>query len=301
MQQLLLIHWDVSPVLFEVGGIEVRWYGLLFALAFLSAMLIMKRIFDLEGKSQQDLDRLSILIIAATIIGARLGHVLFYDFHYYFVLPFEQYAAYMAGKPNLPPDVPTSWFAALVEVLLGVLNVRGGGLASHGAAISILLAMWWYSKSRPDQPFLWVADRIVITVALGGAFVRLGNLMNSEICGNLSSVEWAFQFVRGGSDCSGGPRHPTQIYEAISCLIIFGLLLALYRKHGRNTPHGLLLGLFLVTLFTSRLAIEFLKVPQESFQHGLPLNVGQLLSLPFIGIGIYLLAKVRKPAEDTAA
>ena len=260
-----MIRWNVNPELFSIGPFHIRWYGLLFAASFIIGYEIVRRIYKAEGKKEGDLNDLLWYMILGTVIGARLGHCLFYDPKFYLSHP--------------------------VEILL----IWKGGLASHGAAIGILLAIYLYARKKPDQSFLWVMDRIVITVALAGGFIRTGNLFNSEIIGKPTDVPWAFVFVR----VDDIPRHPTQIYEATAYLIIFVILFWLYKKYGAKLNDGYLFGIFLVLVFTFRFFVEFLKAPQESWEQALPLDMGQLLSIPFVLLGVYLLYRVKfKPVPE---
>lgn len=252
---LNFINWTVSPEIFSVGPISVRWYGLLFAMSFVIGYFIMLKIFRKEKLPEALLDKLSMYMLIATVVGARLGHVFFYEADYYLQHP------------------------------LKILKVWEGGLASHGAAIGIILALFIFAK-QTRHPFLWVIDRIVIVVALAGFFIRMGNLFNSEIYGNITQVPWGFIFERAGESL---PRHPTQIYEALCYLAIFFYLLWYYfKKEGRPRP-GYLFGTFLVVLFTVRLLVEFIKEPQVNFENGMLLNMGQILSIPFIIGGIIIL------------
>ena len=253
---LQFIHWNVSPVIFSIGPVSVRWYGLLFAMSFVVGYFIMLRIFRKENIPEPLLDELSMYMLIATVVGARLGHVLFYE--------------------------PASYLAHPLDIL----KIWEGGLASHGAAIGILVALYLFSR-KTRQPFLWVIDRIVIVVALSGFFIRTGNLFNSEIYGNLTNLPWGFIFEHAGETL---PRHPTQIYEGLCYLGIFFFLLWYYfKKDGKPRP-GFLFGFFLVVLFSFRLIIEFIKEPQVNFEHSMLLNMGQLLSIPFIIAGIIILA-----------
>lgn len=271
MDLLAAIRWDVEPTIWSYGFITLRWYGLLFALAFLVDYQVMLRIFRYEHKPQRDLESLTIAMVLATIIGARLGHCLFYDFSYYIANP------------------------------LRILYVWEGGLASHGGAIGILVALYLYSRKRPDQPFLWIADRIAVVAALSGFFIRLGNLFNSEVFGIETSLPWGFIFVNG-QNAGPDPRHPTQLYESLFYLIVFFVLYRLYNKRREKTPYGYLLGMFLILVFTFRFFVEFLKVNQESFENTLLLNMGQLLSIPFVLLGVWLLLRSRNnPAPAVPA
>jgi phosphatidylglycerol---prolipoprotein diacylglyceryl transferase len=249
------ITWDVDPEIFRIGNFAVRWYGLLFASAFFFGYLVFLRVFKKEGISIELLDKLTMYTAIGTIIGARLGHTLFYEPAYYLSNPIE------------------------------ILMIWRGGLASHGAAIGILIALHYYSKSI-RRPYLWILDRIVIVVALGGSFIRMGNLMNSEIYGVQTDLPWGFVFVRAGETVA---KHPTQIYEALSYLGIFLLLHSLYWRFDGKPKRGLLFSLFLILLFSVRFLIEFVKEDQVAFEAGMALNMGQWLSIPFILAGLVLL------------
>ncbi len=262
------IIWDASPELIELGPVTVRWYGFLFALGFFLGYLILQVIFRRENKPENDLGTLLLYILAGAIIGARLGHCLIYEPGYYLARPGE------------------------------ILLVWRGGLASHGGAIGILIALYFYTRSRPGQPYLWLLDRLAISVALAGTLIRVGNLFNSEIIGIPSGLPWAIVFTRAGY-VPLQPRHPAMLYEAAAYLLIFFLLLGIYRKQGSRVPRGELIGLFLVSVFAARFFIEYVKVPQASYRLPLPLSVGQLLSVPAVIAGIILLAgsRKRKPAD----
>jgi len=260
-----IVPWDVNPEIFRIGSFAVRWYGLLFASSFFFGYIIMNKMFKNEKLGEDVLDRLTIYMAVGTIVGARLGHCLFYEPSYYLKNPLE------------------------------ILMIWHGGLASHGAGIGILLAIWYFArKERKD--YLWVMDRIVITVALAGFFIRMGNLMNSEIYGVETTVPWGFVFLRNHEVA---PKHPTQIYEAFAYLAIFVLLYKLYWVKKGEHLQGLLFSLFLVLVFTSRFFIEFLKEDQVAFEATMKINMGQWLSIPFILAGLWGLYKtftVRKRA-----
>ena len=248
----LIIPWDPNPEIFSIGSFAIRWYGLLFASVFLFGYIVLLKIFKNEGLGEEVLDKLTIYMAISTIVGARLGHVLFYDPAYYFKNPLE------------------------------ILMTWHGGLASHGAAIGILFALWLFSKNE-KRSYVWVMDRIAIIVALAGFFIRMGNLMNSEIYGVETTVPWGFVFLRNGEAV---PKHPTQIYEALIYLAIFVLLYRIYwRKKGDFIP-GLIVSLFFTLVFGARFFIEFLKEDQVAFEASMKLNMGQLLSIPFVLIGI---------------
>jgi phosphatidylglycerol---prolipoprotein diacylglyceryl transferase len=259
------IHWNAKPEMFQIGPISVRWYGLLFASGFLVGYYIVEKMFKEEKENEKWLDSLFLYMILATVIGARLGHVFFYGWDYYSQHPIE------------------------------IFKVWQGGLASHGGTIGIILAMLLYSKYVTKRTFLWVLDRVAVPTALVACFIRLGNLMNSEIYGIQTSMPWGFIFERNGETVA---KHPTQIYEALSYLITFGIMMYLYWKVDtvKKRP-GLLVGLFLILVFASRFLIEFIKEDQEAFEASMQLNMGQLLSIPFVLMGSFLLIRALKLPE----
>jgi len=254
------ITWNVDPEIFHLGPLSVRWYGLLFALGFVIGQRILTKIYVAEGRTEGDVDVITLYMIIGTVIGARLGHTMFYAPDYYLSHPLE------------------------------ILQIWKGGLASHGATIGILLSLWLFSRKYKFD-YVWVLDRIVIVVALGGALIRLGNLMNSEIFGHPTDLPWGFIFERS-QEFSHVPRHPTQLYESLSVFLLFVLLYWLWAKYKTALPRGLLFGIFVTTLFTFRFLVEFLKENQEAFENQLALNMGQILSIPLILIGIGILIKV---------
>ena len=352
---LLFIIWNVKPEIWPDSFLPVRWYGLLFAAAFFLGQIIITKIFVAEGKSEKDVDALTYYMIAATVLGARLGHCLFYQPEYFLANPIE------------------------------ILKIWEGGLASHGATVGIIVAMWLYSRTRPDQSWLWILDRIVIVVALGGCFIRLGNLMNSEIIGKPADLPWSMVFVNSlesrvlsmegekiekltfsksvgdtlidnqkyvaillnftfGRDQMNGSsidafvhstlpnavevsngeekhiyfdpdanqlveefskngkqilqvkvfgllRHPAMVYESISNFLLFIGLFYLWNKKRARLPEGQTFSIFVVVLFSLRFMYEFLKENQVSFESDLPINMGQILSVPMILIGIWLFFK----------
>lgn len=255
MQALSYIHWNVSPEIFHIGPLAIRWYGLMFALAFITGYYIFKYFFQKEGYKIELLDQLTVYVAVGIIVGARLGHVLFYDPGYYLSNPLE------------------------------IIAIWKGGLASHGAAIGLLITLYLWSRKN-NTNLLWLLDRIAVVVAIGGMFVRIGNLMNSEIYGIETHLPWGFIFEREGELV---PKHPTQIYEALSYFLIFLLLFTAYRKNWWFPKKGLAFGIFLILLFGARFMIEFIKNPQEDFETTLPLFMGQILSIPFILAGIILV------------
>lgn len=263
---LLAIHWNVDPVLFHIGSFGLRWYSLGFLLAFLLGYYIVYKMFQREKVDTKYLDSLVVYMFLAVLIGARLGHCLFYEPSYYCTS--EHWLEII-----LPFNVKTGQFTGYQ------------GLASHGAALGILVALWLYYRKHRMNP-LWILDRLVIVVALGGAFVRLGNLFNSEIYGVETSLPWGIIFDRNGETV---PKHPTQLYEALSYLVIFVVSYVVYRKRDGHLHTGRLFGWWLVALFGMRFLIEFVKEEQVAFERGMVLDMGQWLSLPFIIGGLLLV------------
>ncbi len=258
------IHWNVNPEIFHLGPISVRWYGLLFATGFLLGYYIAERMLKSENVDPKWIESLFFYMIIATIIGARLGHVLFYGWDYYSQNPGE------------------------------IIKVWHGGLASHGGAMGILVALYIHSKVVTKRSMLWSLDRVVVPTALVAAFIRTGNLMNSEIYGIQTKVPWGVIFERNGEIV---PKHPTQVYEALAYLLAFGVMMYLYwRTNAKNKP-GLLLGSFFIMIFGFRFFVEFIKQNQEAFEAGMTLNMGQWLSIPFVLGGIFLVVRAIKNPE----
>lgn len=255
---LLFITWNVDPEIFRVGTFAVRWYGLLFALGFFLGYLILLKVFKKEDIPVKVLDELTTYMVIGTVIGARLGHCFFYEPSYYLQHP------------------------------LRIFMVWEGGLASHGAGIAIVLAIWLFSY-RKKLSFLWVMDRVVITVALAGLLIRTGNLMNSEIFGCKTDLSWGFQFIR----VDNVVRHPTQLYEGLSYLAIFLFLWFYYYKKNGKPASGFLFGMFLTLVFGARFFIEYVKETQVASEDLLRMktgmDLGQLLSIPFVAGGIALI------------
>jgi prolipoprotein diacylglyceryl transferase len=265
MNPLLYINWDVDPNIIHTNGFTLGYYNILFVGGLILSAWIVKKIFKKEGLSDDDYARLALYCFVGIVAGARLGHCLFYQPEYYLKHPLEMF-------------LPFSWEG-------GTFKFTGyRGLASHGGAIGLIIAVLLFYR-KTGIYYLTVFDYIAIVAPLGGAFIRLGNLMNSEIIGNPANLPWAFIFMRVDQI----PRHPAQLYEAIAYLIFFLLVFMLYKTRGEILKRGFLFGLVLILIFTFRFFIEFLKKEQVDFEKGLMLNMGQWLSIPFILIGIYLI------------
>lgn len=252
------IRWAVDPVAFSIFGLEIRYYGIFWALAFIAGIYFFTNFVRREKLPEKLVDSLFWCATLLGIFGARLGHCLFYEPEVYLAEP------------------------------LRILNIREGGMASHGAAIGFLLGLIIFSRMNKIS-FWWAADRIMIPVAIGGAGVRLGNLMNSEIYGRQTDLPWGFIFERNGETV---PMHPTQIYEALFYILVFVVLVWLYYKHDAGRKHpSLLFGVGLVGIFLSRFLLEFIKNDQVAFEANMALNMGQLLSIPFVIVGIVFIVK----------
>jgi phosphatidylglycerol---prolipoprotein diacylglyceryl transferase len=268
------ITWNPSPEIFTIPGIDwpVRWYGLMWALAFIASHFFMNRVFKAEGRTEKELDTLTLYIILGTVIGARLGHCLFYG-------PwFDEY--------NMHGQLVAEGY---LSHPLNMLKVYEGGLASHGGAIGIITAMILYCRKMKES-WLWLFDRLVIVVPLAGMCIRIGNLLNSEIIGRVTNVPWAFIFVQEDHQ----PRHPAQLYEAIFCFFLFILMYWLW-KHKRNQyGPGFMFGFLCVVLWIERFIDEFFKENQVAFENEMALNMGQWLSIPFIIVGIIFMVRSYK-------
>lgn len=257
----LAIHWNVDPVLIHIGSYGLRWYSMGFLVAFVLGYYIVRWMFRREGVRENYLESMLMYIFVAVLVGARLGHCLFYEPDYFCTSAHwtEIFWPFHEGR-----------FTGFQ------------GLASHGAAIGILVALWLYWRRYGMNP-VWFLDRLVVVVALGGAFIRLGNLFNSEIYGVETTLPWGFVFERNGETV---PKHPTQLYESFSYFVIFGVSLWYYVRKKGQFRTGTVFGWWLVALFGVRLMVEFVKNDQVDFEAGMALNMGQLLSLPFIVGGL---------------
>lgn len=257
------IHWNVDPVIFNIGSFGLRYYSLGFLIAFVLGYWIISRMFKREHVDAKYLDSLVVYIFLAVLIGARLGHCLFYEPDYF--------------------CTAAHW----TEIFWPFHNghfTGYQGLASHGAAIGILVALWLYWKKYRLNVW-WFLDRLVIVVALGGAFIRIGNLFNSEIYGVETTLPWGFIFERNSETVA---KHPTGLYEAVGYLIIFAVSLWYYKHKQGDVKAGKIFGWWLVALFGVRFLIEFVKNDQVDFEAGMVLNMGQLLSIPFIVAGLII-------------
>ncbi len=274
MFELLSFHWNVNPEIFHIGALSIRYYSILFVSGFIIGWYIFKYFFKREGiESSPLLDYLLYTLLIATIVGARLGHCIFYQPEYYF----------------------GSW-----QGFLEILMPWKGGLASHGGTIALFLAMWWFARKfgrKYDFDFVWILDHLAITVCFAGALIRLGNLFNSEIYGDVTDLPWGVIFDLRGETL---PKHPTQLYEALSYTILGIILMSFYKFRLDKTYRGFFIGWFFIGCFGMRFLIEFIKEPQVGFENDMiqhiGLNMGQLLSIPFILLGIAFLvyAFVRK-------
>lgn len=262
MLDLLFVNWHVDPVLIHLGSLEIRWYSLLFISGFIIGWYLFKWFCKRENVDEKMLDPLLYTLLIATIVGARLGHCLFYQPDYYL----------------------GSW-----QGFLEIFMPWKGGLASHGGAIALFLAVWWFSAHYGKKygfDFLWVGDRLGIAIPIAGCMIRLGNLFNSEIYGDVTDLPWGFIFELRGETL---PKHPTQLYEALSYLLLGLLLIWIYKKYAHKVKRGFFLGAFLIGCFGMRMLIEIIKEPQVGFEEGMALNMGQILSIPLVLLGVFLI------------
>lgn len=253
------LTWSIDPNFIAIGGIQIRWYGIMFAAAFILGYQIIKWIYLREEKNIRNIDQLLFYLIGGTIIGARLGHCLLYDPSYYLSNPIK------------------------------ILAVWEGGLASHGGGAGVLIGLYLY-KRKTQESYLWLLDRIAIPTALAAFFIRIGNLFNSEILGVPATVPWAVIFERIDSI----PRHPAQVYEALTYVLIFFLLVFIYKRGERKLNNGAISGMFLVSVFTSRFFIELVKTKQEAYSSDFWMSTGQMLSIPFVVAGLVLILMALK-------
>lgn len=265
---LAYIEWTVDPEIFTVFGRGIRWYGLLFAGGFLVGVYISQAMFEHENIPESWLEKGFIFVLLGTIVGARLGHVFFYDWDYY-----SQHLS----------EIPALW---------------KGGLASHGAIIGIGLSIWIYSRTVTKRSIVWIMDRVVVPIPLAGAFIRFGNFFNHEIIGlEARGVSWAVYFRNNPEGLGDVPRHPVQLYEAFPYILIFGLMMYLYWRTDAKDRRGALFGWFMTLIFTVRFFTEYFKNSQGGFEEALgTFSTGQWLSIPCVITGlIFLYVAYSKP------
>lgn len=279
------IHWAVDSQLID-GWRTPNLYGLLFVSGIIMGYFVIRKMFKAEQVEDKILDTLVTYMVLATIIGARLGHVLFYG-PYWDKIANGQIVE--RGYFSHPGDIVKIW---------------EGGLASHGAAVAILIALFIFTKKVSKRSYIWILDRIAAPIAIAATFIRLGNLVNHEMVGYVTDVPWAFEFQYYFNEAIGNydptPRHPAQLYEAICYFISFGVLLYLYWKLKKWQQPGFVFGSFLILIFGSRIICEFFKLGQTARDYTLPLNTGQLLSIPLVIAGIYLVVKAAKKTTHEA-
>jgi prolipoprotein diacylglyceryl transferase len=250
------IVWAGDPNILSIGGVTIRWYGVLFAFAFWIGMLIVEKIFISEGKRVEDVEYLFLYVMIGTVIWARLGHCLFYDPTYYLSNPIKIFA------------------------------IWEGGLASHGGAIGVVSGVYLFCR-KYNYRYIWLLDRMVIPSILAGALIRVGNFFNSEIIGTPTTLPWGIIFSRVDSI----PRHPTQLYESLSYFILFAISSLIYLNYRDRLKDGFLFGFYLSSIFGVRFLIEFVKHKQEAYSNDFILNTGQMLSIPFILLGLFIIYK----------
>lgn len=262
------ITWTADPAIFTIGSKEIRWYSMMFIIGFGIGYKIVERMWRRESINPKWIDPLLYYTLIGTVVGARLGHCLFYDPGYYLSHPIE------------------------------ILKVWEGGLASHGGVLGIIVAIYFYSKYVSRQSMLWTFDKLVVPTGLVAALIRIGNLINHEVYGLPTDRPWGFRFIenlhawrQGAEPIFSAPSHPTQIYEAVCYLLTFVLCMWLYFKKDAWKKEGLIFGIFMICIFTARFFIEFLKNNQEDFEAAMPINMGQCLSIPFIVTGIYFVVR----------
>ena len=279
---ILSIQWAVDSQLID-GWRTPNLYGLLFVSGIVMGYFVIRKMFKAEQVEDKVLDTLVTYMVLATIVGARLGHVLFYGPYWDKI---EHGQIVERGYFSHPGDIIKIW---------------EGGLASHGAAIAILIALFIFSKKVSNRPYIWILDRIAAPIAIAATFIRLGNLVNHEMVGYVTDVPWAFEFQYFYNEAIGNydptPRHPAQLYEAICYFISFGVLLYLYWKLKKWQQPGFVFGSFLILIFGSRIICEFFKLGQTARDYTLPLNTGQMLSIPLVLAGIYLVYKANKKQQ----
>ena len=289
---LAYITWNVDPILFEIGPVSIRWYGLLWAVGLYLNYLIQVKLYKNEGSPDDWADKIFLWMTVGVIVGARLGHCWFYEWH-------------LTDDPIQIFAWTINYRNPYIEHPLWLIKVWEGGLSSHGGAVgvitaAILLEKYQFSKNKKIKTsVIWILDKLVIGICVTATLIRFGNLMNSEIYGNPTTMPWGFIFLRDpqvpiGADGQPLPCHPTQIYEMMYCIFAFVVTWLMYWKGQCYKKEGLILGTFLVIIFLTRFGLEFMKLDQEAFEAGMILNMGQWLSIPFIIWGAYLIWKALK-------
>lgn len=272
-----VVTWTVDPIIFQSGGLRLGWYGVLFAVGLIVfGGTILSKMWKHENLTEKSFNQLVFYVLIATIVGARLGHCLFYEPSYYLANPVE------------------------------ILKTWEGGLASHGGVIGIMIAIWIYSKKVSHQSMLWTFDRLCVPVGLVAAMIRLGNLMNHEIYGHATDLPWGFRFIEnihqwqaGAEPIFSAPSHPTQLYEAAIYLLVFAVCMWLYWKRDAQRREGLIFGVAMVMIFVGRFLVEFVKNDQVGFEESMTLNMGQWLSIPFVIIGIAsIIYSFKQPIKE---
>lgn len=264
---LNFITWNVEPAIFHIGSLEIRYYGLFWALSFYLSYTIVQKLIKKEGLEDKLMDPFFYAILLGTVLGARFGHVFFYDWNEY--------------KDDLG----------------SIFKIWEGGLASHGGAIGILIGAWWFARYRAKKSLLWVLDKLAIPAALSAALIRIGNFMNSEIIGDPTGTDYGVVFQQLGE---AFPRHPAQLYEAVCYLLVLGLLWYLYHQKQAYLKEGKLFSIFLILVFVARFFVEYVKVSQGGFESSLGggLSTGQWLSIPFILVGVFFYIRSNKNAQE---
>jgi prolipoprotein diacylglyceryl transferase len=293
------VTWNVDPILIHIGDGGVRWYGLLWAIGIYLGFLIQVKLYKNENCPEGWTDKLFMWMVIGLIIGARVGHCWFYEWHNVTDPNMATYCQYM-GISTDPVQIfgwTINYRNPYIEHPLRLLKIWEGGLSSHGGAFGLLTAAWLLNKKvfskepKFHTSLLWIMDRLVVGVCVVATLIRLGNLMNSEIYGTPTDLPWGFIFVRDGQTV---PCHPTQIYEMLYCIVAFVVTWVMYWKFKAYKREGLLLGVFLEIIFFTRFMLEFIKNDQEAFEANYVLNMGQILSLPFIIWGVYLIIRACK-------
>lgn len=279
--QLLSIVWDVDPILLHFGNGGIRWYGLLWAIGIYACYLVQVKLYKHENCPDDWADKIFVWMTLGVIIGARIGHCWFYEWHY----------------TNDPIQIfawTINYRNPYLENPFALIKIWEGGLSSHGGGIGLIFAAWLLNRKHfSKQPkfhtsMIWILDRLCVGVCITATLIRLGNLMNSEIYGGVTDMPWGFIFVRDGQT---EPCHPTQIYEMLYCIVAFVVTWLMYWKGKAYQREGLLFGVFLEIVFVTRFALEFIKNDQELFEANHVLNMGQWLSIPFIILGVYLIIR----------